>query len=63
MTEVPKISCRLCLEENCKDLFHDLSLDEENNRSNKALMEIFRVNVSISYHFSHQILIYLPLDQ
>lgn len=46
MSESLEISCRLCLEENCKDLFHDLLLEEGNNRSNKALNEIFRINVS-----------------
>lgn len=47
MSESSEIACRLCLEENCKDLFYDLLLEDGNNRSNKALTEIFRINVSV----------------
>ncbi|XP_063706895.1 uncharacterized protein LOC134835842 [Culicoides brevitarsis] len=45
MSEALQIACRLCLEENCRDHFYDLHLDEGNNRSSKALAEIFRINV------------------
>lgn len=51
MSQSLEISCRLCLEKNCKDLFHDLLLEEGNNRSNKALNEIFRINVSYLWLF------------
>lgn len=46
-----EIACRLCLEENCKDDFHDLLSEEGNNRSNKALTEIFRINVRKFLYF------------
>lgn len=51
MSESPEIACRLCLEENCKDSFYDLLLEDGNNRSSKALNEIFRINVSSVVRF------------
>lgn len=39
--------CRLCLEEKCVEgnCFYNLSSNDGNNRSSKALCEIFRIDV------------------
>uniref|UniRef100_A0A336M0M5 CSON009602 protein n=1 Tax=Culicoides sonorensis TaxID=179676 RepID=A0A336M0M5_CULSO len=55
MNENIEKACRMCLEENCKTDFFNLLLDDGNNRSNKALTEIFRINIEDNIQFPHKI--------